>query len=179
MQTANPKNGLAAITPDKLQWKYAPKIVPPGAQYAMLEGKDMRGSGVITFRIKLPANYQLPPVFSQNPERITVLSGTLNIGVGDKLDTTSGTALPAGSFVVIPAHKHHYDWTSEDTVLQVTTSGPYTIKYVHAKDDPRKNGANKAKPSEGSAATNPSQNTDQGQSNNGSNNPNPANPTPS
>lgn len=134
-QTVQNKNMPVTFTPDNIQWKDA-KFFPPGAQYAMLEG-NVKDKGPITVRIKIPANYQLTPVYSLSPEHITVLSGSLNLGIGDKIDTTAVTSLPAGSFVIIPARKHHYITTSEDTVVQLSGNGPMLFKYVNSKDDPR------------------------------------------
>ncbi len=125
------------VTPDNLQWKDAPNMLPPGAQMSVLEG-NLKTKNYVTLRIKMPANYQVAPLYSQSLERITVLSGTINIGTGNKLDTNNGTALPTGSFVVVPANKHFYIWSSEDSVIQINGMGPWAVKYVNSKDDPRK-----------------------------------------
>ena len=38
-------------------------------------------------RVKFPANYKVPAHWHPAIEHVTVLSGTLNMGIGDKLDT--------------------------------------------------------------------------------------------
>lgn len=129
------KNMPITITPDALQWKPAPQHLPSGAQMAILEGNPQT-KGMITIRVKVPANYQLPPVYAQNIARITVLSGNINLGFGDKMNTNAGTALPAGSFVLMPANKHHYMWTTDESVVQVSGMGPFALKYVNKNDDP-------------------------------------------
>jgi anti-sigma factor ChrR (cupin superfamily) len=35
------------------------------------------------FRLKFPANYKVPPHWHPGIEHITVMSGTLNMGMGD------------------------------------------------------------------------------------------------
>jgi len=42
-------------------------------------------------RVKFPANYEVPAHSHPTDENITVASGTLFLGMGDKLDTTRGT----------------------------------------------------------------------------------------
>lgn len=49
-------------------------------------------------RLKLPDGYRIPPHVHPKPERITVVSGTFNIGMGDTFDASKGAAMPAGTF---------------------------------------------------------------------------------
>ena len=71
-------------------------------------------------------------------EHVTVLSGTLNSGTGDKLDTTKTKALTPGSFEIMPAKTNHFAWTGEETVIQIHGVGPMDIHYVNPEDDPQK-----------------------------------------
>jgi hypothetical protein len=135
MQASKNQGAFKAITPDTMSWSNFPSKLPAGGQYSILDQSKTKGTVIL--RIKLPANYQLPPVYSPTAERITVLSGSLNIGAGDKLDTSNGTNLPAGSFLLVPANTHYYFWTTEDTILQTTVFGGWNLKYVNSKDDPR------------------------------------------
>jgi len=138
MQNPMSKNSPIVFTPDNMTWQAAPKWLPYGAQLAYLEGSNT-SKGPITIRVKVPANYQIAPITAQNPLKITIISGSANVGFGDKFDNTAGTALPAGSFAMIPARKHHYMWTTEDTIVQISGTGPFTAKYVNPKDDPSRN----------------------------------------
>jgi len=72
------------IKPDDLKWADVASM-PPGAKIAVIEG-PLDGKGPIAFRIKLPANYDIPAHWHPTTEHVTVLSGTLNLGLGDKLD---------------------------------------------------------------------------------------------
>jgi uncharacterized RmlC-like cupin family protein len=71
-------------------------------------------------------------------ERVTVLSGTLNVGMGDKLERSASQALAPGGFVSLPANMHHYAWTASPTIVQISLEGPFDIFYVNAADDPQK-----------------------------------------
>jgi uncharacterized RmlC-like cupin family protein len=71
-------------------------------------------------------------------ERVTVLSGTLHVGMGDRLDRQASQALEPGGFVSLPAKMHHFAWTATPTVVQITLEGPFDIVYVNPADNPQK-----------------------------------------
>ena len=110
-------------------------MLPPGAQISVLEG-DPGQKGDVTLRLQFPANYTIPPHWHSMTERLTVLSGTLQVGMGDTLDRHNSQPLHAGGFASLPAKMHHYAWTTTPTVVQISLQGPFDIFYVHATDDP-------------------------------------------
>jgi hypothetical protein len=71
-------------------------------------------------------------------ERLTVLSGGLRVGMGDRIDREHSTTLAPGGFVSLPASMHHYAWTSTPTIVQISLEGPFDIFYVNPNDDPQK-----------------------------------------
>lgn len=125
------------MTPDKIQWKAGPPSLPAGAQLAVIKG-DPAQPGPFIMRLKLPANYQIGGHWHPADENVTVLSGTAHIGLGEKLDRTKGSALPAGSVMVMPSGTRHFAWTDGETILQLNGTGPWGINYVNPADDPRK-----------------------------------------
>ena len=70
-------------------------------------------------RLKFPAGYVVPPHWHSMHERITVISGTFNIGSGDAVDRHASQALVAGGFLSLPAKMHHYAWVTAPTVVQI------------------------------------------------------------
>src|SRR6266540_3280773 len=80
------------VPPDKVQWGPAPPFLPPGAQIAVLEGNPAE-KGSVTLRLKFPANYVIPAHWHTMAERVTVLSGTFNIGAADTVDRSASQAL--------------------------------------------------------------------------------------
>jgi len=122
---------------DKVQWNPAPPILPPGAQLAVLEGNPA-AKGPIVMRLKFPANYVVPPHWHSMPERITVISGTFNVGDGDAVDRKATQPLTAGGFLSLPAKMHHYAWVKEPTIVQINLEGPFDLFYVNPADDPQK-----------------------------------------
>ena len=134
------KNGMmdAAIhRPDELTWKDGPPSLPKGAKIAVLEG-DPAKPGPFVFRVKVPDGYRIPPHTHPKPERVTVISGTFNIGMGDKFDASKGKAMPAGTYGTWPAGMKHFVWVKGETVVQFHGNGPWEIEYINPADDPRK-----------------------------------------
>lgn len=124
------------VQPDDLKWSDVPSV-PPGVKVAVIQG-PMNEAKPFTVRLKFPENYQLPAHYHPAIEHVTVLSGTFNMGSGDKFDKTKTTALPTGSVLIMPAGMRHYAWTEKETVVQLTGTGPWGITFVDPKDDPRK-----------------------------------------
>ncbi len=124
------------VMPGDIQWGDVPSL-PPGAKIAVIEG-PMNEAAPFTARIKFPANYMLPAHWHPAIEHVTVLSGTFNMGMGDKFDQAKTQALTAGSFALMQPKTLHYAWTGAETVVQVHGMGPWGITYVNPADDPRK-----------------------------------------
>lgn len=122
--------------PDKLEWKDGPPSLPKGAKIAVLEG-DPGKEGPFVFRVKVPDGYKIPPHTHPKPERVTVISGTFNIGVGDKFDAGKTEAMPAGTYGTWPAKMNHFVWVKGETVVQFHGEGPWNINYLNPDDNPR------------------------------------------
>ncbi len=123
------------VKPGDLKWEDLPGL--PGAKVTVLEGPIDKANPV-TFRVKLPANYEVPAHSHPSDEHVTVISGAINLGMGDKLDRKKTTALTAGAFTVMPAKAHHFAWTKSETILQVHGMGPWGIDYVNPSEGAKK-----------------------------------------
>jgi len=123
------------LVPSQLKWANVPSL-PPGAQIAVIEG-PLGEAKPITARIRFPANYRLPAHTHPVIEHVTVLSGTFNMGMGEKLDPSKTMALTVGGFAIMQPGTPHFAWTSEETIVQIHSVGPWGITYVNPADDPR------------------------------------------
>jgi len=136
----------AGATPDHimlnqgdLEWKKGPPSLPAGAEMATLEGDSSR-NGPFTIRVKLPADYRIPAHTHPGIEHVTVISGALHMGKGNKLDTSKGKELKRGGFAVMAIGTEHYAWTGdEEAVIQLHGMGPWDIYYLDPSTDPRNN----------------------------------------
>ena len=134
---ASAEDAHTVITPNDIKWGPGPKSLPAGAQAAVLFG-DPTKEGPFALRLKLPAGYAIAPHTHPGLEVDTVMSGTLKLGMGEKADRSAAKALPAGSFLALPKGMAHFAYFDEETVLQLTTNGPWGLKYINPADDPRK-----------------------------------------
>ena len=130
------QGGMGLFTPTEVQWKDGPPSLRPGAKMAVLEGDPTR-EGPFTMRLWLPDGFEVAPHWHTQVEHVTVLSGTLNFGMGEKFDRAATQAMPVGSFGYWPVGMRHFAWTSGETVLQLHGRGPWTVTYVNPADDPR------------------------------------------
>jgi len=122
------------VVPSVHLWADVPSL-PPGAQMVVIEGPTS-AAVPFTVRIKFPASYKLPAHSYPVIEHLTVISGTLNMGMGDKFDATKTIALLPGSVSILQPRTNHFAWTREETVVQVHGVGPWVPTYVDPADDP-------------------------------------------
>jgi hypothetical protein len=128
--------GHTMVAPGDLKWADVPSL-PAGAKLAVIEG-PLNEAVPFTIRIKLPAGYQIPAHWHPAIEHVTVMSGTFNLGMGEKLDRSMTKPLAAGSVAIMQPKTHHFAWTDQETIVQVHGVGPWAINYVNPADDPRK-----------------------------------------
>jgi len=119
-----------------LTWGPAPAVFPPGAKMPVLQG-DPGQAALFTVRLDMPDGYRIPPHFHPTDENVTVINGTLQVGMGDSVDVAHATKLATGEFVSIGANMHHYAVAQGRTIVQVHAMGPFALTYVNPKDDPR------------------------------------------
>jgi quercetin dioxygenase-like cupin family protein len=129
-------DGASLYPPNAIQWKEGPPSLPKGAMIAVLEG-DPSKEGPFVFRVKVPDGYRVPPHTHPKVERITVISGTFNLGMGDSFDASKTKPMPAGAYGYWPAGMKHFVWAKGETILQFHGTGPWSIQYVNPTDDPR------------------------------------------
>ena len=123
--------------PGDIVWKDGPAALPPGSKRAILEG-DPGKEGFYTVRMMYPDGlHKIAPHTHPQAEHLTVISGTFNVGMGEKFDQSGGQAMPAGSYFCMPAGMKHFAWTTGETVIQLSGIGPQNIVYLDPADDPR------------------------------------------
>jgi hypothetical protein len=127
-----------AFTPDQIPYGPAPAFVPAGASLAVLEGNPMAATGDYTIRLKMPDGYKVAPHWHPKRENVTVISGTLKVGMGDKFDESKMMSFAATSFAYLDPSMHHYVMASGETVVQIHGVAPVKFNYVDPNDDPSK-----------------------------------------
>ena len=121
---------------DEISWEDGPASLEPGAQMAVLEGDPSREE-LFTLRFKLPDGFRISPHWHPKFERLTVISGTFNLGHGERFDRNAAVRMPAGSYTTMPPEMRHFAFAEGETVIQLTSVGPWEIIYLNPLDDPR------------------------------------------
>jgi quercetin dioxygenase-like cupin family protein len=114
------------ITPEAVVWSDGPATLPPGSKMAILEGSP-RAEGMFTMRVRIPAGSTIPPHWHPRQERVTVLSGAIDLGFGTVANKDSVTRYRTGSFYVNPPRVVHYLFFPEATEMQITAIGPWEL----------------------------------------------------
>jgi hypothetical protein len=99
------------MSPADLTWNDLPSL--PGVKIAVIEG-PLNAPVPIMFRLKFPANYKVPPHWHPGIEHITIISGTLNMGMVDRtgkcrgplcIGTTGVGGFRSSFYVGYPGHR--------------------------------------------------------------------------
>lgn len=131
------QSGHIMLQSADLKWGEGPASLPPGAKLVVIEGV-LANPGPFTARLKFPAGFTVKPHWHPAIEHVTVLSGTLHFGTGEKFDPKKMKAMRAGSFIVMPPQSPHFASAKGETILQIHGVGPWGVTYVNPEDDPRK-----------------------------------------
>jgi hypothetical protein len=102
----------------------------------VISGDASKAGGVYTLRIKMPDGNKFSPHWRPKDVYVTVISGTLEIGMGDKFDETRGELVKTGGFIREPNQMHHYAWTKGATIIQVYGEEQFAMNYVNPSEDP-------------------------------------------
>jgi quercetin dioxygenase-like cupin family protein len=130
--------GHVVYTPDAIKWGPAPAALPPGAHAMVLHGDPGKAGQIFVVRLHFPDGYKVPPHYHPVDENVTVLKGTLMLGLGEKADLASAKAMAPGSFSYMPKEVRHFAQAKGETEIQVSGVGPFDVVYVNPADDPRK-----------------------------------------
>jgi anti-sigma factor ChrR (cupin superfamily) len=122
-------------TAKSLKWTDTPLI--KGGKVAVIEG-PLDKATPFTLRIMIPANGTIAPHFHTAIEHVTVISGTFNVGHGEKFDKGKTKALGRGGVAIMQPKTPHFVWVDKETIVQVHGVGPWTVTFVNPADDPRK-----------------------------------------
>lgn len=130
-----PKHHIILPANHEVNWQQSP-VLEPELKVAVLEGNPSE-SGVFTLRIKIPDGGYISPHWHPNVERVTVLSGRFLLGSGEKMDKNKVKVLDPGSYTSMPPGMRHFALAEGETIVQLTSVGPWEINYINPEDDPR------------------------------------------
>lgn len=110
-----------------LAWAdFSPPGFDPGAKMVVLHGNP-GAKGDYTLRLQLPDGYKFPVHWHPGGEHLTVLSGTLLLGMGNAADWNAVSNYGPGDFLYIPPRHPHYGGARGTTVIQLHGEGPFQL----------------------------------------------------
>lgn len=110
---------------DSLAWRPAGQ----GVEVAVAEGIPS-ATGRFTMMLRLQDGAWLPPHWHNVDKALTVVSGTLLLGEGDRLDPAISRRHGPGSVIVVPAQHRHFEGGAGLTVVALTAVGPFRTVMV-------------------------------------------------
>jgi quercetin dioxygenase-like cupin family protein len=114
-----------AVTPDSMKWNPAPF---PGIAIAVAAGNPT-ASGMYAIFVKFAPGAKALPHTHPDQRIVTVLSGTIHVGIGPEIDQRKAALLRPGSVVIIPGDAPHYGWTTDsEALLQEVGTAPTGTK---------------------------------------------------
>jgi ChrR-like protein with cupin domain len=123
------------LTPEAMVWTDGPATLPPGSKVAVLEGSP-KSDGMFTMRLRIPAGSAIPPHWHPRQERVTILSGAVDLGFGSVANAGNTKRYRAGSFYVNPPRVMHFLFFSEATEMQLTGVGPWELQTTDISAQP-------------------------------------------
>lgn len=129
-QSTDAMGGMSAVSANSIT--FADIAVPgfdPGMKIAVIDGNPDE-TGLYTLRLAFPTGYRFPPHFHPMAENLTVLSGTLLLAMGERVEDASLKAYGVGDYLHLPATKPHFGGARGATVIQLHGQGPFKINLV-------------------------------------------------
>ena len=108
-----------------------------GVTTKVLSG-DPSKPGFYAIILSVPANTTIAAHSHRDDRMATVVSGTWQLGYGDRFDEHALKRLPPGSVYSEPGGGNHFARTGADPVLvQITGTGPTDTRYVNPAEAPK------------------------------------------
>jgi ketosteroid isomerase-like protein/quercetin dioxygenase-like cupin family protein len=104
----------------------------PGAKMAVLHGNPA-GPGGFVLRLSFPDGYQIPVHWHPTGENVTVLQGSLSLGMGNSFDVGTLHTYGVGDFAYLPPQQSHFGQAHGATIVQINGRGPFAINPGVAK----------------------------------------------
>lgn len=137
------KKSAGPITLGSEQWVDIPGAAIVGTpavpmngtwKIAILQGDPMTAGRSYTVRLSCTDGAKFAPHFHPATENVTVLKGTLLLGMGSKWDDAAMKEIPTGAFVSAPPQMRHYVQCQGESILQVNGVGPLVVNFVGPDD---------------------------------------------
>ena len=121
MPAAAQQVNATVATSESVKWNPAPF---PGITIAVAAGNPT-ATGMYAIFVKFAPGAKALPHTHPDQRIVTVLSGTIRVGIGPEIDEGRAAVLRPGSVVIIPGDAPHYGWTTDsEALLQEVGTAP-------------------------------------------------------
>ena len=124
---------IAGVHADMILPPAKDTVLPSGRQNIYLAGLRNQ-PGFFVERTIFPAGYKGTPHVHNADLYVTIISGSAFIVMDDRFDTTVAVKpYGPGSFLKILADQPHYEWFTDECIMQIEGMGPNETYYVSAQ----------------------------------------------
>jgi hypothetical protein len=125
----------AHVTVAAADLKWTPLFL--GLETAVVFGDPSKAGEPFVMQVRATKAAKVAAHWHPQDENVTILAGTVKLGMGEMYDAKGLHALTAGSYTFIPKTMRHYVWHGPGSVIQVHGMGPFVLNFVNPADDPR------------------------------------------
>jgi uncharacterized RmlC-like cupin family protein len=111
--------------PDTIQWQ---RHDADGTKYAVLHGDRSDVNGLFVYAFWMPSGAWVKAHTHTRAAHVAVMSGSLRLGFGTKMDKATTETLRAGDFFFVPAGLPHFEGCTEDCLIIGTAQGGWATK---------------------------------------------------
>ena len=115
------------VMPETIKWNPIP--MSPGAEASYLMSDGAKPEAYV-LRVRIKQDAKIPPHSHPDARVITVISGEIFAGRGEKIDPAGATVVPAGGLFTMPAGVVHWVQGKSDAMYQETGTGPTGTKFA-------------------------------------------------
>ena len=112
---------------ENLEW--TPLI--KGCDLASVYGDANAEGAPFVLRLRCADGAKIPAHWHPADENITVLKGTLLVGMGENFDEAKLRAMNVGNFVSLPREMRHFAMSKGETIVQIHGAGPFQANWVN------------------------------------------------
>ncbi|MGH9556093.1 MAG: cupin domain-containing protein [Terriglobales bacterium] len=135
-QAAKPVVAPAHITVGTSDLKWTPLFL--GLESAVVSGDPSKAGAPFVMRVRARTAAAVPAHRHPQDENVTVLAGTIKLGMGAKYDEKALHPVATGAYSFVPKNMRHFAWHAPNSVIQIHGTGPFEIYFVNPAEDPRK-----------------------------------------
>ncbi len=112
--------------------KWTPLI--KGCDLASAYGDANVEGAPFVLRLRCADGAKIPAHWHPTDENITVLKGTLLVGMGENFDEAKLRAMNIGNFVSLPKEMRHFAMSKGETIVQIHGAGPFQANWVNLSE---------------------------------------------